>query len=362
MKRFLLVLLAMCLLLGGCANLLDGSYHSVQPHEAQGGKNESTVVSAENYEQLRQILVNLARNGVQSQLIFMPNYDQNRADHDIRKAAREVMIRDPIAAYAVEEITYERGTSNGQAAVAVTLKYLHTRSEIQKIQQMKDMDSAKRAIESALDSCENGVVLHLDNYEIMDFVQFVENYASANPQKVMETPRVTAKVYPNIGAERVVELRFSYQNSREDLRQMQEQVRPVFSSAVLFASGAEGQQQKYTQLYAFLMDFLMEQNDYELETSITPAYSLLCHSVGDSKAFATVYAAMCAEAGLECRVIAGTREGKPWTWNQVCVNGSYYHVDLLHSGAEGVFRLFSDEMMDGYVWNFSAYPKTVKGK
>lgn len=359
MRRFLPVLLAICLLLSGCSNLLDGNYHNIQPHEATGGKNESTVVSAERYEQLRQILVNLARNGVQSQLIFMPHYNQNNAEYDIRKAIREVMIRDPIAAYAVEEITYERGTSNGQAAVAVTLTYLHPRSEIQKIQKMTDMDSAKKAIASALDSCENGVVLHLDNYESMDFVQFVENYAAENPQMVMETPRVTAKVYPNLGAERVVELRFSYQNSRENLRQMQEQVRPVFSSAVLFASGGENQQQKYAQLYAFLMDFLMERSDYKLETSITPAYSLLCHSVGDSKAFATVYAAMCAKAGLECQVIAGTREGAPWNWNLVCVDGNYYHVDLLRSGTEGVFLLRSDGMMDGYVWDFTAYPKSA---
>lgn len=358
MKRCLPVLLVLCLLLSGCTNLLDGNYHSVRPHEVQGGQNVSTVVSAENYEQLRQILVNLARNGVQSQLIFIPHYNQSMADHDVRKAAREVMVRDPIAAFAVEEITYELGTSNGQAAVSVTLKYLHARSEIQKIQKMKDMESAKKAVASALDSCENGVVLHLENYEAIDFVQFVENYAAANPQKVMETPRVTAKVYPNIGQERVVELRFSYQNSREDLRQMQEQVRPVFSSAVLYASGAEGQQQKYTQLYAFMMEFLMEHNDYKLQTSITPAYSLLCHSVGDSKAFATVYAAMCAEVGLECRVIAGTRRGESWAWNQVCVDGNYYHVDLLQCGKDGAFRLLSDGMMDGYVWNYSAYPKT----
>lgn len=362
MKRCLPVIMALCLLLSGCTNLLDGNYYSVQPHEAQGGQNVSTVVSAENYEQLRQILVNLARNGVQSQVIFMPLYDQSKADHDIRKAIREVMVRDPIGAFAIEEITYERGTSNGQAAVAVDLKYLHARSEIQKIQKIKDMDSAKKAITSALDSCESGLVLYLENYETMDFVQFVENYAAENPQKVMETPRVTAKAYPNLGAERVVELRFSYQNSREDLRQMQEQVRPVFSSAVLFASGVEGQQQKYAQLYAFLMDFLMVQNDYKLETSITPAYSLLCHSVGDSKAFATVYAAMCAEVGLECRVIAGTRRGEPWTWNQVCVDGSYYHVDLLRSGTEGAFQMLSDGMMDGYVWNFSAHPKTAGAK
>ena len=44
----------------------------------------------------------------------------------------------------------------------------------------------------------------------------------------------------------------------------------------------------------------MERYDYRIETSITPAYSLLRHGVGDSRAFAVVYAAMCQQAGLEC--------------------------------------------------------------
>ena len=72
-------------------------------------------------------------------------------------------------------------------------------------------------------------------------------------------------------------------------------MKPVFESAVLYVSGDGAEKQKFSQLYAFLM----ERFDYKVETSITPAYSLLRHGVGDSRAFATVYAAMCRLAGLE---------------------------------------------------------------
>ena len=133
---------------------------------------------------------------------------------------------------------------------------------------------------------------------------------------------------------------------------MQNYVQPVFHAASLNVSGEDEESVMFSRMYAFLM----ERNDYQVETSITPAYSLLRHGVGDSKAFATVYAAMCSDAGLECHVISGTRSGEPWVWNLICQDGVYYHVDLLRSNAAGELNLHSDNEMDGYVWDYTAYP------
>ena len=194
-----------------------------------------------------------------------------------------------------------------------------------------------------------------DSYEQMDFGQIVRDYAMDHPQNVMETPQVTSEVY-GIGQTRVVELTFAYQTSRDSLRTMQSQVQPVFDSAVLYVSGEGSQSQKYSQLYAFLM----ERFDYTVETSITPAYSLLRHGVGDSRAFATVYAAMCRAAGLDCIVVTGTRSGDPWVWNIICQDDVYYHVDLLRCNENGRFRRLLDEDMAGYVWDYSAYPRCIR--
>ena len=66
---------------------------------------------------------------------------------------------------------------------------------------------------------------------------------------------------------------------------------------------------------------------------------------------------MCNSAGLECQVVTGTRAGEPWTWNMICVDGVYYHVDLMRSYAAGKLLLHSDDEMNGYVWDYSAYPE-----
>ena len=213
------------------------------------------------------------------------------------------------------------------------------------------MDGLAATVRTALDDHASRVAVLVNQYTETDFDQLIQDYARENPQKVMEVPQVSEGIYGS-GRARVVELSFTYQNSREALRQMQAQVKPVFEAAALYVSGQGSQRQKLSQLYGFLM----ERFDYKQETSITPAYSLLRHGTGDSRAFAQVYAAMCRDAGLTCLTVTGTRDGEPWTWNIVRDGEGFYHVDLLRCSEGGRYRECTDEEMEGYVWDYSEYP------
>ena len=351
MKRIRLPLaLALSLLLTGCG-WLDGSYLSVTPHQQQRQNAQTEVISASNYSELIEALETIIAEGTEMAAINVADYPASALERGVAMATDHVMAYDAVAAYAVKQINCELGASVGQPAVAVTIDYHHGRAEIQQIRKVRDSREAQKIVAEALEGFEPGIVLLVEEYEVRDYTQFVQDYAQENPQTVMETPQVTEAVYGS-GGSRVVELVFTYQNSRDSLRRMQTQVQPVFDSAVLYVSGDDADRQKYAQLYAFLM----ERFDYKLETSITPAYSLLRHGVGDSRAFATVYAAMCRDAGLECLVVTGTHAGEPWTWNLVLDDGQYYHVDLLRCSEIGGFREFPDAEMGEYVWDYSMYP------
>lgn len=350
-RRMIPLLLAVCLLLSGCG-LFDGSYLSVTPHREQTDSGRTEVVSASDYQQLRSVVEEMISKGVESGVINVADFNQDIVERNMAAVASHIQKTYPIGAYAVEEISYEVGTNSGRPAIAVTISYRHSRIEIQRIRKVQTMEVAQTIIGDALENCDAGVVLQVEEYTEMDFAQIVENYAEIHPDTVMETPLVAAGIY-GTGDVRVVELTFTYQNSREALRGMQSQVQTVFDSAALYVSGEGSQNQKLSQLYGFLT----ERFDYTLETSITPAYSLLRHGVGDSWAFAAVYAAMCRQAELDCMIVTGTRMGEPWTWNIVQDNGRYYHVDILHSSAAGGFREYLDAEMSGYVWDYSAYPE-----
>ena len=355
MKR-LLLLLTLCCLLCGCSSIFDGSYHSRTFHEEQGSHIQSTTITAQDTQTLRTVMEDLVTSGTSSAVINVTDFSSGDVKDAMASVSDYIQTTFPLGAWAVDTLTYEIGPSGSMHAVSVSITYLHSRAELRQVQNAANTQAASTAIGQALEDCETGLVLLVEQYEPTDYAQLVADFADNNPHLVMESPQVLATCYPERGSSRVVELYFTYQTSRESLRNMQNQVQPVFSAARLYVSGDGSQQQKFSQLYAFLM----ERFDYTVETSITPAYSLLRHGVGDSSAFATVYAAMCRRADLTCLVITGTRDGEPWTWNMICDNGAYYHVDLLRSSESGRLTPLTDEEMGGYVWDYSAYPKSAE--
>ena len=351
MKEKLIVPILLLALLSGCA-WPGGEYLSVTTHQAQHTTAHSGSLSAANYHQLRQVLTDLVSAGTENAVIHVPEYQQDLVESGMEAAAHYLRVLLPLGAYAVEDVTYEIGTVGGQPAISVSVTYLHGRSELRKIKEAADMDEAQVLICDALEQCADGIVLLVEDYTNVDLVQMVADYADNRPDLVMEVPQAAVGVYPDTGRSRVLELKFTYQTSRDSLRQMKTQVQRVFASASLYVSSDGNDHSKFSQLFTFLT----ERFDYKLETSITPAYSLLCHGVGDSKAFATAYAAMCRAAGLDCQVVSGTCAGEARFWNMVRSGDIYYHVDLLSSKTAGDLQMLTDDAMEGYVWDYSAYP------
>ena len=349
-RKRLIPILALCLLLTGCG-WLDGSYASVKAHQEQPQENRLETMTASNYLDLMEALEQLIAEGADSGIINIADFPTNAVKNGMEFAISHATGAYAIGAYAVSSIDYELGTNNGIPALAVSVTYRHSAAQIRAIQRLSSITEARAAIAVALESYEPEVVLLVEEYYDSDFTQIVRTYAETHPDTVMEIPQVTATIH-GTSSEKVVELSFSFQNSRNDLRKMQAQAQKVFDSAVLYVSGDGEEHQKFTQLYAFLM----ERFPYTVETSITPAYSLLRHGVGDSRAFATVFAAMCREAGLEAITVTGTCSGEPRTWNIISDTGHYYHLDLLKCYEEGGFREMTDGEMAGYVWDYSACP------
>lgn len=350
MKKIGVTILAIALLLcfSGCGLWMNGSYRSETPHRE--GSNTGTHINAEvsDYKQLCDKLLQMISNGTQSELIYFVNMDANQIKFNMPRAIEEITKKAPLGAYAVESITFESGKNTGKNAVEVSISYIHGRSEILRIRKAESVNDVYKIIDSALNNCEASVTIYVNDYEAFDAIQYVQDYVDLHPDICMEMPQVTATVYPENGKDRIVEVLFSYDTSREVLRQMQQTVDPVFDSAELYVRGDGDLLEKYYQLYSFLI----ERYDYTFETSITPSYHLLRHGVGDSKAFATVYARMCVRAGLECAVISGAKAGEGSFWNAIIIDDQILYVDLLACNASGRFQTKTKEQMSGYVWDY----------
>ena len=355
MKRYIAITALLGILVclfSGCGFWMDGERISVEPYQQSGDVATKEVTAVTNYMQLRNAVVEFVEKGAERGVISAADFIIPSVHFYVDMAIRYVKNTHPVGAYALKDVTYEIGTNAGETAIALKFRYRIDRSAILHIDQADNMQTAFSVIGDALSDCEPYVVIRVPAYEETDLVQWVRDYAALHPDVVMEVPDTEAAVYPQQGSDRIIELAFTYQSSRESLLNMQNVVEPVFTAAELYVKNAVQAQEKYAQLYSFLM----ERSEYKLVTSITPAYSLLNHGVGDCKAFANVYAAMCRKAGLECYAIFGTRDGEPWTWNLIKFNGSYYHLDLLRSAENGEFTPVPAPELTGYVWDYSAYP------
>ena len=350
MKKILWLILCMALLLCGCT-WMDGEYHSVKPHASDGNKLSDDVVTVSDYVQLRDALEEMVTSGKQKSTFYISGFGLEEIDQYMSMAEMYVLQNSAIGAYAVDEITYESGTSGGFAAVAVEVAYIHSRQEILRIKTVANTESAKSLVATALRNYETSTVIKVKEYKNLDMENYVREYVRDNPHLCMELPQVSATTYPKTGDERVLEIFFTYQNSRETLKSMQEMVNPIFSAAKIYVQSSDSASQKYEQLYAFLM----ERFDYKIETSITPVYSLLRYGVGDSKAMAMVYSIMCQNADLECQVVSGTKNGEAYYWNKIRYDDTEYHVDLLGSSEAGEFVVMIPDEMTGYVWDYSSY-------
>ena len=353
MRGRIAAVLVAALLLTGCS-WMDGSYVSVTPHQVGLGQTgEGTVHAVRNYAELRGALIGMIDSGAERALFSLAEYPREEVPEDLQRAvayAREIY---PVGAYAVESIDYNFGTGLGASALSVDITYRRSRAQIESIRTVRWTSGAKKEVEDALDQIADSLVLQIAGYQETDFGAIILDYARHNPDRVLEVPGVSVRIFPDRGETRVVELSFHYRTDRSELRSMREQVEPVFSSAALYVTGTAGEQTKFSQLHAFLM----ERMDYTIESTITPAYSLLCQGVGDSRAFAQIYAAMCSRIGLEARVVSGKRGGELRWWNLVRIDGRWYHLDLL---ADQQFVLLTDGQMGEYEWDHAAYPAAAE--
>lgn len=352
MKRRLscfVILICIFCLLNGCGS--GRPYVSITPHAEQPNQPLTDSVEASSFSQLKEALCDVVATGAQECVIYLKDMDEQMAVFYMDVAIRQIISTDPMGVYAVNEINYEMGTNAGRSAVAVNIAYKHGRGEILRIKTAPDMEQASQIVAIALENRSELVAVMVQKYEQMDMLSFVSKYAADHPDVVMEVPEIAVSTFPAAGDERVLEVTFHYQTGREEQQKMAEEIGPVFTSAELYVTGNASGFRKSEQLYSFLM----ERFDYQIATSTTPTYSLLRDGIGDSRAFACVYAQMCRTAGINCWAIKGKYMGSERWWNGFLMDDSYYYVDLLQCKEAGSYGILTDRQMSGYSWDRQVY-------
>lgn len=353
MKKLGLFLLgaALCLLTG-CQTWQSGSYYWVEPLAGRYTQTEPVQMTPViGYYDLRNAITDMADDGVTERLLDVDDYEGNLKD-DVLQAVKYARETDPVGAYAFSRLSYQFDRIGNINVIKLKANFRHTREEVSAIEQVRYGQAMDQKIAEALDNFAPSLTLWISGYQETNFHQLIREYCDENPDKIMEYPAVLARVYPETGTSRVVDLQFNYDTPRDTMRTMQGVVNTIFSSAEGYVSYVEDEYTKASRLSSFLLELF----DYVPERSDTPSYSLLCQGIGDSKAYANVFAAMCRKAGLWCQRVDGTRNGEEWSWNILRINDSYYYLDLLGDRELGQPNFRSDSQMAPYTWDKEDLP------
>lgn len=344
----LLLLLGAVCLLGGCTGWLNEQYSRVEPHmEVYANDKESEMDTAvvRNFDELTNLLVSLVTHHTSEISVDISQYD-GAVEVEVERAMENLRQENPLVAFALADYKAEFAEVGARRVCLLKLSYRRSAEQVESIQSVWGIQGMKQKINMALDNAQSTLVLRASSYSELDVESYVAQYYSTHMATMMELPRVTATVYPDRGSSRIIELQFQYTKDRQTLLEMRREVEIMLSSAAGYVRGQTSQEVKAERLYSFLRPLFSEKG-----TTTSPIHSLLCVGVGDSYSMAVVYGLLCRQVELECQVVSGTKNGEPWFWNVICLDGVWCHVDLMTDLDGGDLTLRSDQEMKNYTWD-----------
>ncbi len=353
MKRTLPLLLLL-LALSGCARLVTQEYETVQPHAEQPSTLEDEdALTCQNYLSLKNAILSLVRGGVEDGVIRTRDYSGD-VEEDLNAASYEVSKLDPLGAYAIEYMTHDCTQIVSYYEIRIHITFRRTVEQIQSIRRVDSSTALSELIDQALADYAPELTLRLSAYDGRDLGALVRDYYAENPATAMELPELTVNIYPESGNVRIAELLFTYSEPAERLLEKREAVTDNVRAAGEYVRYRSSEEDKLQLLYTYLQ----ERFSYTPGMSATPVYAFLCEGVAGDEGCAKSLQIICDQMGLECWTVVGNRSGEPYSWNIVCVDGRYRHVDLLRALLKGADPLpfFSDGELSDYYWDATQYP------
>ncbi len=345
-KKFLVLLLILCLSLTGCASMLERDYVVVSPYQPVSNLSDNTsALRVETYQDLVNAILYLVTRGEEQGVLNLYNFTQD-VDADLTRACLEVLQEDPLGAYSVEYISHDYSLIVSYYEVNLQITYCRSREQVAAIAAVTGSSAIRRRISQALTDFSPEAVLRVSYFtEDETYIQTLVEQAYYNaPATALGMPETDINIYPNSGSQRIVEINFVYPESAEALRRKNRQLTGLALGMITEESTAR-------TLYDSLTTDLVLVPD----SGKCSIYDALVEKEADSEGAALAYQLLCDRAGVECYLVRGLLNGLPHFWNIVCnEEREYRHVDL----SAGLYDLTDQDLASygSYAWDTQEYP------
>lgn len=360
MKPRILLLLLLFLMLTGCGSQAD--YLSIRPHVEQPTATPPPTESdpipiVTNRLELRGAILSLIDNWKEQGTVLIQDYEG-----DVERNLSEVMeyatAQHPTGAYAIDYADAEILERDGQQLVQVSFVFRRSISEINSIVLVDNSDAAYDKITEALANYTTALTLRIRRYSARDFSDAIVSYCMENPRIVPTIPEFSLKLYPEEGDHRIMELHFTYPESKDVMREKLSETETTFQSALSYGKTGKTPMDQAQRLCHYL---IRRRNQTLVATAPTfPVYSLLSENKGHDLSYAICYQDLCSSLGISSRIVKGTKNGETYYWNLLVFGDETFHVDLrryVEEGTRTMIPLYDETLLaEGYSWDQHAYP------
>lgn len=361
MKR-LTVCAILLLTLCGCGFLQENSYVVVEPHdEDYDVALDSDVLIVNSYLSLKNAILNMVEDATEEGIIRAEAYSGNLAE-DLSQAVYEVSKVSPLGTYAVSSMTYDYSKIVSYYEVHINTTFKRTREEIQSIVYVTDMDALRAKLQEAMANYETRLVLRIGDYTSIDLEEEVDTVYLEHPEFVFERPNTSLELYPESGTQRILEIRFTYVHSAEELAECQKILQERLEQLSLIYGSSNSDLTNAKRFYNRLgRDAVVEQTQDGSRSLTNSAYGVLMEERATSYGFAQMYRLLLESCDIPCQLIAGQKDGAPQYWCLIELDGAWFYVDPSTAvGQENseYFLMGNAELEKNgyYMWNASDYP------
>lgn len=345
--------LSMALSLSGCSPLLQRSYSSSVDHVEYTQSEDSSILRAESYRGLVDAILYFVNDHAGEGVVRLYNYTGD-VDKDLESACREVLQDDPLAAFAVEDISCDFSRIVSYYEVAVTLTYSHTVEEVDAIQFAAGSSTMRQMLRQAMADFAPSLALRVsyfpgDENEVRAMA--VQAYYDT-PQAAFGLPQIQVSIYPESGVQRIVEIHLKWSETQSELSGRSAQ---LLTLAQELLDSDPPQEESYTPEE---LELLLRQAAAPMDPDgAGDPYSALSGESANELGHALALELLLQLAGLETTLVSGQADQEEAWWLIVSNDTSSRHLLLTDEEP----TLYTDLELTGlgYLWNTENYPACV---
>jgi len=347
--------LALALPLGGCAAIFQRPYSSAVDHVELSRAVDSSILRAETYRGLVDAILYFVNAHAGQGVVRLYNYTGS-VNEDLDAACREVLLEDPLAAFAVEDISFQCARIVSYYEATLTLTYSRSAQEVDGIQFAAGSAALRQELGHAMAAFAPSLVLRMSYFpgDADDVRSMAVQAYYDTPQAAFGMPEFDIEIYPEGGVQRIVEVGFRWPQDPGELSGRSASLAALAQELLASEPIPEGTERHTPEQLAELLRRTAAPMD---PAGAADPYEALSGGAANQLAHALALELLLQQAGLEATLATGRLGEGDVCWIIVNTESGWRHLLLTDEQP----RLYTDLELTalGYLWNSEAYPACV---